>query len=144
MSKSQFPEVPANKWTLKKEALLRSNYATMPWPELVTLIGKSKSAIYEKAHRLGLVRMAGLVRTAGFVRHEGQNFTIGKPHVVAHKRHAPPVVREAPVRNSNAKGTYAGAELQPFSGRPGAMDAYALPSRTFDKRIYRDGRVEAV
>ena len=117
---------------------MRSNYATMPWPDLVKLIGKSKAAIYDKANRLGLVR------TAGFVRHEGQNFTIGAPHVVAHKRHAPLVVREAPVRNSNAKGTYAGAELQPFSGRPGAMDAYALPSRTFDKREYRDGRVEPV
>lgn len=117
---------------------MRSNYATMPWPDLVTLIGKSKAAIYDKAHRLGLIR------TAGFVRHEGQNFTIGAPHVVAHKRHAPLVVREEPVRNSNAKGTYSGAELQPFSGRPGAMDAYALPSRTSDRRIYRDGRVETV
>lgn len=117
---------------------MRSNYATMPWPDLVKLIGKTKAAIYNKAHNLGLVREVEAVR------HEGQNFTIGKPHVVAHKRQAPLVVREAPVRNSNAKGTYAGAELQPFSGRPGAMDAYALPSRTFDKREYRDGRVEAV
>lgn len=137
MSKSQFPEVPANKWTLKKEALLRKHYATMPIPELIALLGRTRRAIYGKAHTLGLTRIE---KTA---RHEGQNFTIGKPHV-AHKRHAPLVVREAPVRNSNAKGTYAGAELQPFSGRPGAMDAYALPSRTFDKREYRDGRVEAV
>ena len=138
MSKSQFPEVPANKWPPQKETLLRKHYATMPWPDLIKLIGKSKAAIYNKAHNLGLVR------TAGFVRHEGQNFTIGQPRVVVQKRHVPMVVREAPVRNSNAKGTYAGAELQPFSGRPGAMDAYALPSRTSNKRIYRDGRVEAV
>ena len=48
------------------------------------------------------------------------------------------------MRNSNAKGTYAGAELQPFAGRTGAMDAYALPSRTFDKRRYRDSRAEVV
>lgn len=138
MSKSQFPEVPANKWPPQKEALLRSNYATMPWPDLIKLIGKSKAAIYNKAHNLGLVREAEVVR------HDGQNFTIGQPRVVVQKRHVPMVVREAPVRNSNAKGTYACAELQPFSGRPGAMDAYALPSRTFDKREYRDGRVEAV
>ena len=138
MSKSQFPEVPANKWLPQKEALLRSNYATMPWPDLVTLIGKSKAAIYNKAHNLGLVREVEAVR------HDGQNFTIGQPHVVVQKRHVPMVVREEPVCNSNAKGTYAGAELQPFSGRPGAMDAYALPSRTFDKREYRDGRVEVV
>jgi len=27
-------------------------------------------------------------------------------------------------------GTYDGRELKPFDGRPGAMDAYKLPSRT--------------
>ena len=27
------------------------------------------------------------------------------------------------------KGTYNGAELRPFDGRPGSMDAYKLPSR---------------
>ena len=138
MTSGQFPEVPANKWPPQKEALLRSNYATMPWPDLVTLIGKSKAAIYNKAYNLGLVRETKVVR------HGGQNFTIGQPRVVVQKRHVPTVVREEPVRNSNAKGTYSGAELQPFSGRPGAMDAYALPSRTSNKRIYRDGRVEAV
>lgn len=26
-------------------------------------------------------------------------------------------------------GTYDGKELRPYEGRPGAMDAYALPSR---------------
>ena len=138
MSKSQFPEVPANKWPPQKETLLRKHYATMPWPDLVKLIGKSKSAIYDKANRLGLVR------TAGFVRHDGQHLTIGQPRVVVQKRDVPMVVREAPVRNSNAKGTYAGAELQPFSGRPGAMDAYALPSLVGGRRVPRDGRVEAV
>lgn len=138
MTGSQFPEVPANKWPPQKEALLRSNYATMPWPDLVKLIGKTKAAIYNKAHNLGLVREAEAVR------HDGQNFTIGQPRVVVQKRHVPTAVREEPVCNSNAKGTYSGAELQPFSGRPGAMDAYALPSRTSDKRIYRDGRVEPV
>ena len=34
-----------------------------------------------------------------------------------------------PIRNSNAHGYYDGAELLPFDGRPGAMDAYSLPSR---------------
>ena len=138
MSKSQFPEVPANKWSPQKEALLRKHYATMPIPELVALLGKTKSAIYGKAFNIGLVREAEVVR------HDGQNFTIGQPRVTVSKRPVQTVVREAPVRNSNAKGTYNGAELQPFSGRRGAMDAYALPSRAFDRREYRDGRVEAV
>ena len=110
----------------------------MPWPELTALLGRSRWAIYGKAHTLGLTRIEKTVR------HEGQNFTIGQPRVVVLKNAVPTVVREAPVRNGNAKGTYSGAELQPFAGRPGAMDAYALPSRRFDKRQYRDGRVEAV
>ena len=111
----------------------------MPWPELTALLGRSRWAIYGKAHNLGLTRITKTVR------HDGQNFTIGQPRVVVLKSASSvTVVREAPVRNSNTKGTYAGAELQPFSGRTGAMDAYALPSRTFDKRRYRDGRVEVV
>jgi hypothetical protein len=29
----------------------------------------------------------------------------------------------------NRRETYDGAELRPFEGRPGAMDAYKLPSK---------------
>lgn len=32
---------------------------------------------------------------------------------------------------------YDGAELRPFTGRPGAMDAFALPSLRFGERVYR-------
>ena len=42
------------------------------------------------------------------------------------------------------EGSYQGTELAPYAGRPGAMDAFALPSRRFDRRVYRDGRVEGV
>ena len=35
-------------------------------------------------------------------------------------------------------------ELRTYEGRPGAMYAFALPSRRFDRRVYRDGRVEGV
>lgn len=136
MSKSQFPEVPSNKWPPEQEALLRKHYATMPIPELMELLGKTKTAIYGKAHTLGLTRIDKTVR------HEGQNFTIGQPRVVVLKNAVPTVVREAPVRNSTAKGTYSGAELQPFAGRPGAMDAYSLPSVLMGKREYRCARFE--
>ena len=135
MSKSQFPEVPANKWPPKKETLLRKHYAAMPWPELMTLLCKTLAAIYNKAHNIGMVREAEVVK------HDGQNFTIGQPRVV--KSNPAPAPTVVPVRNSNSKGTYAGAELQPFSGRPGAMDAYALPSLVGGRRVPRDGRVEA-
>lgn len=34
-------------------------------------------------------------------------------------------------------GTYDGAELRPFEGRPGAMDAYGLPSLIQGRRVWR-------
>ena len=47
--------------------------------------------------------------------------------------------------NSVMRGApYTCPELRPYDGRPGAMDAFALPSRRFDRRVYRDGRVEGV
>ena len=128
---------PVNKWFPEQEALLRKHYAAMPIPELVELLRKSKTAIYGKAYTLGLTRIEKTVR------HEGQNFTLGRHRVVVPKHAVPTVVREAPVRNGNAKGTYVGAELQPFAGRPGALDAYALPSLAVSRRTYRDGRGEA-
>lgn len=41
-----------------------------------------------------------------------------------------------------AKGVYVGAELRPYEGRPGAMDAFALPSRMGSRLHYRDGSVQ--
>ena len=39
--------------------------------------------------------------------------------------------------------SYTAPELQPFDGRPGAMDAFALPSRMGKVLVFRDGRTEA-
>lgn len=39
-------------------------------------------------------------------------------------------------------GDYQGRELQPYQGRPGAMDAFSLPSRMGNWLYYRDGRIE--
>ena len=42
--------------------------------------------------------------------------------------------------NASTVRKYDGAELRPFDGRPGAMDAYSLPSRMGDRRVhYRTG-----
>lgn len=49
-----------------------------------------------------------------------------------------------PVRNSTQRSNYDGAELRPFTGRPGAMDAFEHPSRVGGRVFYRDGRVEVV
>lgn len=53
---------------------------------------------------------------------------------------APPVVdRMAKPRTPNPRKPYEGEELQPFAGRPGAMDAYQLPSLRFGAYYDRRG-----
>lgn len=54
-------------------------------------------------------------------------------HFVAGPRYEAPAV-----------GTYTGAELRPFEGRPGANQALALPSRFGNLLHYRDGRIAPV
>lgn len=39
-------------------------------------------------------------------------------------------------RDMRGFGRYEGDELKPFEGRPGAMDAFALPSLIDGKRVY--------
>jgi DNA-binding MarR family transcriptional regulator len=39
---------------------------------------------------------------------------------------------------------YTAPELQPYQVRPGAMDAFKLPSRMFNRLHYRHGRVEEI
>lgn len=45
--------------------------------------------------------------------------------------------RVNPVLTIKASTAYNGAELRPFEGRPGAMDAFALPSLQAGKRVER-------
>ena len=45
--------------------------------------------------------------------------------------------KKAISRRIPMQGFYSGAELKPYSGRPGAMDAFALPSLSAGKRIDR-------
>lgn len=50
-----------------------------------------------------------------------------------------PLVQSPKILNSTSREPYVGKELDPFDGRPGAMDAYSLPSllngvRTYPKR----------
>lgn len=52
-----------------------------------------------------------------------KKFTLHEP---VRPRPSRPVTPPAGWRN---RETYDGAELKPFTGRPGAMDAFKLPSR---------------
>ncbi len=49
--------------------------------------------------------------------------------------------RATPRAHNGAGTTYDGAELRPYDGRPGAMDAYRLPSRIGGSLHWRGGRV---
>ena len=51
---------------------------------------------------------------------------------------------QRPITNATSTTPYDYAELRPFEGRQGALDAFALPSRMGRFRHYRDGRVEEV
>ncbi len=39
------------------------------------------------------------------------------------------------ISNATSCGTYSGSELKPYTGRPGAMDAFKLPSRVGNRLI---------
>lgn len=53
-----------------------------------------------------------------------------KKHLVSSARHKTGRGQAEPrVTNCSTSGDYDGRELRPFEGRPGAMDAFALPSR---------------
>ena len=44
--------------------------------------------------------------------------------------------RQAPISNGSMRGTYSGAELRTCDSRPGAMDAYGLPTLHGGKRTH--------
>ena len=59
------------------------------------------------------------------------------------RRAAPPHKKPTPriCAGSSKAEIYMGAELAPYAGRPGAMDAMALPSRMGNSLHYRGGQV---
>lgn len=128
---------PANKRPPARATLRAQHYPTATWPELESMFGMSKRAIYNKAARMGLSRPRDVQRKPV------QDFTIGAARVIVVPLSTP---ENPPIRNGTVdKGDhYAGQELHPYVGRPGAMDAFSLPSRAGSRRTYRDGAVEAV
>lgn len=75
---------------------------------------------------------------------------LGDPDVVeitkAGQRRIGAVLEKVKPRKTDVmhNGNYTGADLKPFTGRPGCNDALALPSRHFNELHYRDGRVESL
>lgn len=60
------------------------------------------------------------------------------------KEHHTTLVGARKLVNATIRETYTGAELRPYDGRPGAMDAYNLPSLQGGRRVhYQTGEVMA-
>jgi hypothetical protein len=125
--------LPPTDWNDERCALLREHYAMMPWPELIALLGTTRRRIYARAYVMGLVRIVNNTRL------DKQKFNMSGPRII--KDTSAATARPA-TRDFREGLPYTCPELLPYQGRPGAMDAYALPSRTSNKRIYRDGREE--
>lgn len=55
-----------------------------------------------------------------------------------------PIATPTRITAATSQGTYNGAELRPYSGRPDAMHAHSLPSRTGTRLHWPDGRVTTI
>lgn len=69
---------------------------------------------------------------------------VAAPLVNSQAQRMPSLIRTIGASASISESNYRGRELQPYEGRPGAMDAFDLPSRMGNWLHYRDGRVERI
>ena len=153
---------PSITWTAEQRAYLRTWYGIKPDETIANAIGKTHSSIAAQARALRVTKAENRARQAAAPA-PNQPGTLGRARKMPRapglhgimatatpygpapeSTSAAPSALPMPVRNSTTQGYYSGHELAPYQGRPGAMDAFALPSRRFDRRVYRDGRVEGV
>ena len=150
-------------WTPEEDAYLHAHANTHSYTTLSLAMGRTALTIKQRCSHLGISRTADLRRavTTNKARQgarpnarmrdvredKGKLFDPSNPEHWARLRaqeRALKTTRPTPVVNSTMHGAYTGAELRAFAARPGAMDAFALPSRRGGARYYRDGRVEVV
>jgi hypothetical protein len=118
---------------------------------IAKVIGHAVAEQLEQLRAAGLV-MRNVARRADRTRTTLYTATaIGRDQLRAHEINSAPRLRAptgmptvaAPrTAQLTTRGLYTGAELRPYEGRPGAMDAFALPSRMGRRLHYRDGRVQ--
>ena len=157
-------------WTPEEDTYLRDHANTHSYATLSLAMGRTALTIKQRCSHLGIRRTADLRRavTTNTTRQgvrpnarmrdvredKGKLFDPSNPEhwqrLRAQERELK-TTRPAPVANSTVDhetNPYTAPELAPFSGRHGAMDAFALPSRRGRgrgrARYYRDGRVEVV
>lgn len=152
-------------WQPHEDAYLRKNIDTHSYAVLGMALGRSEKSIKQHCHLAGIKRTVDL-RKAATVNHHRAGAQPNKPkraarapggncmpvfdpsnpeHRAARRANERALTAAGPATNSTQRGQpYDTPELKPFTGRPGAMDAFALPSRRGGARYYRDGRVEVV
>ena len=85
---------------------------------------------------LSNLKLAGTVVNVGTTLDAQYQHTSAASTAYARSNASSTTAPAAP-RSAFGSGTYTGAELQPYTGRPGAMDAYALPSLSNGQRVPR-------
>ena len=151
-------------WPPEHDEYLRAHINKHSFLTLGMALGRSALSVKQRCHLIGVKRTVDLRKAATVnPHHAGARpnqpkraappppnnraavFDPSNPeHLAARRARERTLTATGPVVNSNMRSTYNGAELAPYTGRPGAMDAFALPSRMGGVRFYRDGRVEGV
>lgn len=152
---------PSITWTAEQRAYLRTWYGIKSDEAIASAIGKTHSSIAAQARALRVTkaenrarqaadpkpnqpaargRPTGMTKAPGLQDIMATATPYGPAPIPAMGATARPIICNSVMRGD----PYPCPELRPYDGRPGAMDAFALPSRRFDRRVYRDGRVEGV
>lgn len=113
------------------EASSRKQFGAHSVPRASAASAAARSAPAPKTHTLNQ-------RGGAFARHLNQAAT-----GPARSHHSPHQQPKWPFWE-RIRPAYEGLELAPYTGRPGAMDAMALPSRMGNRLHYRDGRVDNI
>lgn len=117
------------------------DFGPMAQQSLVTI------GTHETAEALAQVRKLGMVSR----NHDGEfelmpkgRNALSTANKQRWKEFKPTTAGSRTLVNAGSRLPYDGRELQPYAGRPGAMDAYNLPSLQGDRRVhYRTGEVIA-
>lgn len=146
-----------NAWRPEEDALLRQHFGLMEDQALADLIGRPVLSLSGRANRIRIRKEDNRARKANPESAHIHRAARPKPgaglqDIMATATPYGPApipamgaTARAIICNSVMGGDpYPCPELRPYDGRPGAMDAFALPSRRFDRRVYRDGRAEGV
>ena len=151
---------PSNTWTASEDKYLRRWYGLQTDAAIAAHLGRTAQAVSRHANALGVNkadnrakyaaprpnqpaargRPGAMPKTTGLHSIMATATTYGPAPIPAMGATAKAIICNSVMRGA----PYTCPELRPFDGRPGAMDAFALPSRRGGARYYRDGRVEVV